>query len=48
MTVFRNRRPGGLALVELLCVIAIIAILVALSLGPIMKAFAHAKKVVGH
>ena len=37
-----------MTLIELLCVMAIIAILVALSLGPILKAFAHAKKVIGN
>jgi prepilin-type N-terminal cleavage/methylation domain-containing protein len=48
MTVFHRPPRGGVTLVELLCVMGIIAILVALSLGPILKAFAHAKKVIGH
>jgi prepilin-type N-terminal cleavage/methylation domain-containing protein len=37
-----------MSMVELLCVIAIIAILLALSLGPIIKAFHHTKKVLGN
>jgi prepilin-type N-terminal cleavage/methylation domain-containing protein len=48
MTVFRSQQRSGVTLVELLCVIAIIVILAALSLGPIFKAFAHAKKVIGN
>ncbi|MGA2244278.1 MAG: prepilin-type N-terminal cleavage/methylation domain-containing protein [Verrucomicrobiota bacterium] len=48
MTIFRKKRQGGVTLVELLCVMAIIALLLALSLGPIMKAFAHAKKAIGN
>jgi prepilin-type N-terminal cleavage/methylation domain-containing protein len=48
MTIPRPQPARGLTMVELLCVMAIIAILVALSLGPIMKAFAHAKHVVGN
>jgi prepilin-type N-terminal cleavage/methylation domain-containing protein len=47
MNLFRTRRSGGVTLVELLCVIAIIAILAALMLGPVFKALAHAKKVLG-
>ena len=35
-------------MIELLCVIAIIAILLALYLGPISKAFVHVKKVMGN
>jgi len=33
---------------ELLCVIAIISILLALSMGPIVKAFIHVKKFLGN
>jgi prepilin-type N-terminal cleavage/methylation domain-containing protein len=40
-------RKGGMSLIELLCVIAIIAILLALYLGPISRAFVHVKKVLG-
>jgi prepilin-type N-terminal cleavage/methylation domain-containing protein len=38
----------GLTLIELMCVIAIIAILAAFYLGAISKAFVHVKKVFGH
>jgi prepilin-type N-terminal cleavage/methylation domain-containing protein len=48
MTIFRSKRNGGVTLVELLCVIAIIGILVGLMIGPIFKALSHAKKVLGH
>jgi prepilin-type N-terminal cleavage/methylation domain-containing protein len=41
-------RLRGLTLIELLCVIAIIAILAAFYLGAISKAFVHVKKVLGH
>jgi prepilin-type N-terminal cleavage/methylation domain-containing protein len=34
-------------MIELMCVIAIICILMALSMGPIIHAFMHAKKVLG-
>ncbi len=37
-----------MSLMELLCVIAIIAILAALYLGPISKAYIHVKKMFGH
>jgi prepilin-type N-terminal cleavage/methylation domain-containing protein len=47
MSTFRWQRKTGASLVELLCVMAIISILVALSMGPILKAFMHAKKVLG-
>ena len=39
---------GGMTLIELLCVIAIIAILAAFYLGAISKAFLHVKKVLGN
>ncbi len=42
----KKQRIAGLSLTELLCVMSIIAILLALSLGPITKAFIHAKKVI--
>ena len=45
MSVKKHHR-AGLSLVEILCVMSIIAILLALSLGPITKAFIHAKKVI--
>ncbi len=35
---------GGFSLIELLCVIAIIAILVALLLGPVLRALGRAKR----
>jgi prepilin-type N-terminal cleavage/methylation domain-containing protein len=39
-----RHQKDGLSMIELLCVIAIIAILLALYLGPISKAFVHVKK----
>ena len=42
------KRKRGLSMIELLCVIGIIAILLALYLGPISKAFVHVKKVLGN
>jgi prepilin-type N-terminal cleavage/methylation domain-containing protein len=48
MTIFRHKQKTGVTLIELLCVIAIIAILVGLLIGPIFKAFSHAKKVLGN
>ena len=39
-----KHQKAGLSMIELLCVIAIIAILLALYLGPISKAFVHVKK----
>jgi prepilin-type N-terminal cleavage/methylation domain-containing protein len=42
-----KRRKCGMSLIELLCVKAIIAILLALYLGPMSKAFVHVKKVLG-
>lgn len=41
-------RLRGLTLIELLCVIAIIAILAAFYLGAISKAVVHVKKVLGN
>ena len=40
----KRSRSGGWSLMELLCVIAIIAILAALYLGAIAKAFVHVRK----
>ena len=48
MLVFKRNRSAGLSLVELLCVIAIIAILAALYMGPIAKAFVRVKHMFGH
>jgi prepilin-type N-terminal cleavage/methylation domain-containing protein len=48
MNRFRPKQKTGVTLIELLCVIAIIAILVALLAGPIFKALGHAKKVFGN
>ena len=47
MTIGSSPRQAGVTLIELLCVIAIIAILAALSMGPMLKALGHAKKVLG-
>jgi prepilin-type N-terminal cleavage/methylation domain-containing protein len=43
----KQQQVSGVTLTELLCVIAIIAILLALSMGPIIKAFIHVKKFLG-
>lgn len=48
MTISKPHQKTAVTLTELLCVIAIIAILAALSMGPILKAFMHAKKVLGN
>jgi prepilin-type N-terminal cleavage/methylation domain-containing protein len=48
MPIREQRRTRGLTLIELLCVIAIIAILAAFYLGAVSKAFVHVKKVLGH
>ena len=48
MTEPKTPPKTGSSLVELLCVIAIIALLLALSMGPIIQAFKHAKKVLGY
>jgi prepilin-type N-terminal cleavage/methylation domain-containing protein len=48
MSISGRHQKSGVTLVELLCVIAIIAILAALSMGPMIKAFLHAKKVLGN
>jgi prepilin-type N-terminal cleavage/methylation domain-containing protein len=42
------RRGSGMSLIELMCVIAIIAILAAIYVGVIAKAFIHVKKTLGH
>jgi len=47
MALSGHRQKSGLTLTELLCVMAIIAILVAIYLGAIAKAFIHVKKVLG-
>ena len=38
----------GMSLIELMCVIAIIAIIAAIYVGVIARAFVHAKKTIGH
>jgi len=43
MIIPRSKRPTGLTLLELLCVIGIITILAALLLGPVHKAYARVK-----
>jgi prepilin-type N-terminal cleavage/methylation domain-containing protein len=43
-----RQRKLGMTLIELLCVIAIIAILAAFYLGAVSKAFLHVKKVMGN
>jgi prepilin-type N-terminal cleavage/methylation domain-containing protein len=48
MLIPKSHRRQGLTLIELLCVIAIIAILAAFYLGAISKAYIHVKKVLGH
>jgi prepilin-type N-terminal cleavage/methylation domain-containing protein len=48
MLIPKWHKKRGLTLIELLCVIAIIAILAAFYLGAISKAFIHVKKVLGH
>lgn len=42
-----RRQKRGLSLIELLCVIAIIAILAGLYFGAIARAFVHIKKFLG-
>lgn len=44
---FTRKPVAGLSMIELMCVIAIISILAALSLGPMFKAIVHAKHVLG-
>jgi prepilin-type N-terminal cleavage/methylation domain-containing protein len=43
----KQQQVSGVTLTELLCVIAIISILLAFSMGPIIKAFIHVKKFLG-
>jgi len=47
MPLSKPQRRAGVTLVELLCVIGIISILVALSMGPIFKAYKHVKHMFG-
>lgn len=47
MQLRRHHAKHGMSLIEILCVIGIIAILAAFYLGPIFKAFLHVKKVFG-
>jgi prepilin-type N-terminal cleavage/methylation domain-containing protein len=44
----RWRRGSGMTLIELLCVMGIIAILAAIYIGVIARAFIHVKKTLGH
>jgi prepilin-type N-terminal cleavage/methylation domain-containing protein len=44
LIITRRRRKRGLTMIELLCVIAIIAILAALYFGAIARAYVHIKK----
>jgi prepilin-type N-terminal cleavage/methylation domain-containing protein len=39
---------SGMTLLEILCVMAIIAILAAMYIGVIARAFVHVKKIAGH
>ena len=48
MVIPERKRKRGLTLIELLCVIGIIAILAALYLGAICKGFLHVKKMLGN
>lgn len=48
MRIGKYNRKRGATLMELMCVIAIIAILAALYLGVISKTFIHVKKVLGN
>jgi len=47
MTVWKRKHAAGVTLVELLCVMLIIAILAALYLGAIARAYVHIKKFLG-
>ena len=48
MVIREPHRKRGLTLMELLCVIAIIAILAVMYLGALCKGFVHVKKVLGN
>jgi prepilin-type N-terminal cleavage/methylation domain-containing protein len=48
MRIPKAQQKPGVTLIELLCVIAIIAILAALFMGPMLKALVYAKKVIGN
>jgi prepilin-type N-terminal cleavage/methylation domain-containing protein len=48
MSILTRQPKIGASLIELMCVMAIISILVAISMGPVIKAFMHAKKVLGN